>query len=82
MTEFKIIWSKIFRVSTHYYYFCTFIASRGLKQDGTFLVRENSSAPGDFVLSLLYKKQAIHYQIIQHGSANYSVDNGPTIQGN
>ena len=56
--------------------------NHGSKKDGTFLVRENSASPGDFVLSLLYRKQPIHYKILQHGSATYSIESGPHIQGN
>ncbi len=56
-------------------------ANLGEKKDGTFLVRENSASPGDFVLSLLYRKQASHYQIIQHGSVVYSIDSGRHIIG-
>lgn len=46
--------------------------------DGTFLVRESSSASGDFVLSVLYQNDVIHYQIRKHGEdAFYSI--GKTI---
>ncbi|EDW79672.1 uncharacterized protein Dwil_GK17895 [Drosophila willistoni] len=43
--------------------------------DGTFLVRESSTAAGDFVLSLLYQDEVCHYQIRRHGEdAFFSID--------
>ncbi|XP_034107520.1 tyrosine-protein kinase Shark [Drosophila albomicans] len=43
--------------------------------DGTFLVRESSTAAGDFVLSLLYQGEVCHYQIRRHGEdAFFSID--------
>ncbi|KAH8384584.1 hypothetical protein KR093_001801 [Drosophila rubida] len=48
--------------------------------DGTFLVRESSTATGDFVLSLLYQGEVCHYQIRRHGEdAFFSIeDKGQT----
>jgi tyrosine-protein kinase shark len=46
--------------------------------DGYFLVRDSSSAQGDFVLSLLSNNEVIHYQIFRHGQeedAFYSIGN-------
>ncbi|TDG50929.1 hypothetical protein AWZ03_002584 [Drosophila navojoa] len=44
-------------------------------EDGTFLVRESSTAAGDFVLSLLYQGEVCHYQIRRHGEdAFFSID--------
>jgi tyrosine-protein kinase shark len=44
--------------------------------DGYFIVRDSSSAQGDFVLSLLSNNEVIHYQIFRHGQeedAFYSI---------
>ncbi|EDV98232.1 tyrosine-protein kinase Shark [Drosophila grimshawi] len=44
-------------------------------EDGTFLVRESSTAAGDFVLSLLHQGEVCHYQIRRHGEdAFFSID--------
>ncbi|XP_017125057.1 tyrosine-protein kinase Shark [Drosophila elegans] len=45
-------------------------------EDGTFLVRESSTATGDFVLSLLCQDEVCHYQIRRHGGedAFFSID--------
>ncbi|XP_017049477.1 tyrosine-protein kinase Shark [Drosophila ficusphila] len=45
-------------------------------EDGTFLVRESSSAAGDFVLSLLCQEEVCHYQVRRHGGedAFFSID--------
>lgn len=51
-------------------------------EEGQFLVRESTSALGDYVLSLLEKKEVIHYQIRRHGEdAFFSIDNGPIVHG-
>ncbi|XP_015921309.1 tyrosine-protein kinase HTK16 isoform X2 [Parasteatoda tepidariorum] len=50
--------------------------------DGLFLVRESSSSPGDYVLSLVYNKEPVHYQIRRHGGdAFFSIDGGPIVHG-
>ncbi|XP_017087183.2 tyrosine-protein kinase Shark [Drosophila bipectinata] len=45
-------------------------------EDGTFLVRESSTAAGDFVLSLLCQEEVCHYQVRRHGGedAFFSID--------
>ncbi|XP_037713098.1 tyrosine-protein kinase Shark [Drosophila subpulchrella] len=45
-------------------------------EDGTFLVRESSTASGDFVLSLLCQQEVCHYQVRRHGGedAFFSID--------
>ncbi|KAH8405153.1 hypothetical protein KR222_005442 [Zaprionus bogoriensis] len=44
-------------------------------EDGTFLVRESSTAAGDFVLSLFHQGEVCHYQIRRHGEdAFFSID--------
>ncbi|XP_017010154.2 tyrosine-protein kinase Shark [Drosophila takahashii] len=45
-------------------------------EDGTFLVRESSTASGDFVLSLLCQEEVCHYQVRRHGGedAFFSID--------
>ncbi|CAL1272831.1 unnamed protein product [Larinioides sclopetarius] len=51
-------------------------------QEGLFLVRESSSSPGDYVLSLIHDNSPIHYQIRRHGEdAFFSIDDGPIIHG-
>lgn len=36
-------------------------------EDGYFLVRESNTAPGDYVLSVQFEGEVIHYQIRRHG---------------
>lgn len=44
--------------------------------NGTFLVRESSTSPGDYVLSVLYDNRVIHYQIRKHEEdAFFSIGN-------
>lgn len=46
-------------------------------------MRESSSSPGDYVLSLIHNKAPIHYQIRRHGEdAFFSIDDGPIVHGN
>ena len=48
--------------------------SPGSPPDGYFLVRDSTSAPGDFGLSVVVDGDVIHYQIRQHGQdAFYSI---------
>ena len=42
------------------------LAARGMV-DGLFLVRESSTADGDFVLSVVHEGSVIHYQIRRRG---------------
>ena len=51
------------------------------KQDGLFLVRESSTVPGSFVLSLWSDNTAYHYQIRHHGHCRFSIDEGPLFAG-
>ena len=51
------------------------------KQDGLFLVRESTNAPGSFVLSLWNDNTAFHYQIRHHGHSRFSIDEGPVFAG-
>ena len=51
------------------------------KQDGMFLVRESTSVPGSFVLSLWNDHAAFHYQIRNHGHCRFSIDEGPLFAG-
>lgn len=51
------------------------------KQDGLFLVRESTNAPGSFVLSLWSENTAFHYQIRHHGHSRFSIDEGPLFAG-
>ncbi|XP_049543163.1 tyrosine-protein kinase Shark isoform X2 [Anopheles darlingi] len=50
--------------------------------EGVFLVRESSSSDGDFVLSVLFKGEVIHYAIRHHGDdAFYSIQDNTPIHG-
>ncbi|XP_038070624.1 tyrosine-protein kinase HTK16-like [Patiria miniata] len=49
--------------------------------EGLFLVRESTSSPGDFVVSLIHDSQPQHFQIHCLGDFYYQVDNGPLFQG-
>ncbi|XP_011505874.1 PREDICTED: tyrosine-protein kinase shark [Ceratosolen solmsi marchali] len=52
------------------------------KEYGTFLVRESGSSLGDYVLSVLYDDEVVHYQIRKHGEdAFFSIDDETTIHG-
>lgn len=51
------------------------------KHDGLFLVRESTSSPGSFVLSVWKDHQASHYQILHHGHSRFSIDEGPVFAG-
>ncbi|XP_023237515.1 tyrosine-protein kinase shark-like [Centruroides sculpturatus] len=51
-------------------------------EEGQFLVRESTTSPGDYVLSLIHDGQPIHYQIRRHGEdAFFNIDEGPIIHG-
>lgn len=61
---------------------CFFFIEDG-KSEGLFLVRESTSSPGDYVLSIYHNCAPIHYQIRQHGDdAFFSIDDGPIVHGN
>lgn len=50
--------------------------------DGVFMVRESSSSDGDFVLSVLFQDEVVHYQIRRHGDdAFFSIDDHTPIHG-
>ena len=55
--------------------------ARNHHRDGCFLVRDCSSAPGDFVISILAHNQILHYQVHCNGDNRFSVDDGPVFQG-
>lgn len=57
------------------------LQSQARNQDGFFLVRDCSSAPGDYVISVLAHKQVLHFQIQCIGDNKFSIDNGPIFQG-
>ncbi|XP_063220076.1 tyrosine-protein kinase Shark-like [Bacillus rossius redtenbacheri] len=50
--------------------------------NGSFLVRESNTAAGDYVLSVLYEGEIIHYQIRRHGEdAFFSIDEQTITHG-
>uniref|UniRef100_A0A182J4E7 Tyrosine-protein kinase n=1 Tax=Anopheles atroparvus TaxID=41427 RepID=A0A182J4E7_ANOAO len=50
--------------------------------DGVFLVRESSSSEGDYVLSVLFKGEVVHYAIRRHGDdAFFSIHDHTPIHG-
>lgn len=49
--------------------------------EGYFLVRESLRVPGNYVLTMLGGSTVHHFQILGHGDAWFSVDNGPLFQG-
>uniref|UniRef100_A0A1B6K422 SH2 domain-containing protein n=2 Tax=Homalodisca liturata TaxID=320908 RepID=A0A1B6K422_9HEMI len=52
------------------------------RQNGLFLVRESSTAAGNYVLSVLYKGEVVHYQIVRHGEdAFFSIDETTITHG-
>ncbi|KAL9874287.1 SH2 ankyrin repeat kinase isoform 1-T1 [Glossina fuscipes fuscipes] len=51
------------------------LIKNGENLDGTFLIRESSTATGDFVLTLLFQGEVCHYQIRRHGEdAFFSIE--------
>ena len=50
-------------------------------RDGFFLIRDCGNAPGDYVLSMCYMNQVLHFQIHCLGDVKFSIDNGPIFQG-
>ena len=57
------------------------LQSQARKRDGVFLVRDCSSAPGDYVVSIHANSQIMHFQIQCMGDNKFSIDNGPIFQG-
>ena len=53
----------------------------GGAKDGTFIVRESISSVGHYVLCLKSRSTDHHFQIVNHGDAWFSIDNGPVFQG-
>uniref|UniRef100_A0A182WE56 Tyrosine-protein kinase n=1 Tax=Anopheles minimus TaxID=112268 RepID=A0A182WE56_9DIPT len=50
--------------------------------DGVFLVRESSTSEGDYVLSVLFKDEVVHYAIRRHGDdAFFSIHDHTPIHG-
>ncbi|XP_071949794.1 tyrosine-protein kinase HTK16-like [Antedon mediterranea] len=49
--------------------------------DGLFLVRESTSVPGDYVLSLVKSGQPQHFQIHCCGDFFYQIESGPPFAG-
>ncbi|KAL0268767.1 UNVERIFIED_CONTAM: hypothetical protein PYX00_010583 [Menopon gallinae] len=55
---------------------------RELNCEGGFLVRESSTSPGEYVLTLLHNDEIVHYQILRHGEdAFFSIDNEHIVHG-
>lgn len=56
-------------------YILLFIVEDG-GEEGLFLVRDSNTSAGDFVLSVLFENQVVHYQIRRHGEdAFFSIGN-------
>ncbi|XP_064455159.1 tyrosine-protein kinase HTK16-like isoform X2 [Ornithodoros turicata] len=54
----------------------------GRGETGSFLVRESTSSPGDFALSVVHEREVLHFQVRQHIlEPCYSVDDGPVLCG-
>lgn len=51
------------------------------RQEGQFLVRSKAGPGDNFVLSLWYGNQALHFQIQCRGGIHYSIDDGPIFEG-
>lgn len=50
-------------------------------RDGFFLIRDCRNAPEDYVLSMVFRSQILHFQINCLGDNKFSIDNGPIFQG-
>lgn len=57
------------------------LQSQGRGRDGFFLVRDCSSAPGDYVISVIANSQIMHFQIHCVSDNKFSIDDGPIFQG-
>ncbi|XP_065056009.1 tyrosine-protein kinase HTK16-like [Rhopilema esculentum] len=55
--------------------------ARSNYRDGCFLVRDCSSAPGDYVISILAHNQVLHFQVHCTGDNRFSIDDGPIFHG-
>lgn len=53
----------------------------GTGQDGFYLLRDCSSAPGDYVLSLWNRNQVMHFQVHCLGDNKFAIDDGPVFYG-
>lgn len=53
----------------------------GNGQDGYYLLRDCSSAPGDYVLSLWTRNQVMHFQAHCLGDNKFAIDDGPVFHG-
>ena len=54
---------------------------RGGRRDGYFLIRDCSSAVGDYVLSLYRRNQVMHFQVHCLGDNKFAIDDGPVFHG-
>ena len=53
----------------------------GIESDGTFLVRSSTACLEEFVLSFIYKKTIIHFQIKYHSHiGGYSLINNSNLE--
>ena len=57
------------------------LLKRGGGRDGFYLIRDCSSAPGDYVLSLWNRNQVLHFQVHCLGDNKFAIDDGPIFQG-
>lgn len=57
------------------------LMGHGNGQDGFYLLRDCSSAPGDYVLSLCNRKQILHFQVHCLGDNKFAIDDGPIFHG-
>lgn len=57
------------------------LSRNGTGRDGCYLIRDCSSAPGDYVLSLWNKNQVMHFQVHCLGDNKFSIDDGPIFNG-
>lgn len=53
----------------------------GHGQDGYFLIRDSSRSPGDYVLSLWFQSQVMHFQVHCLGDNKFAIDDGPIFHG-
>ncbi len=55
--------------------------SQSRNRVGCFLVRDCSSAPSDFVISIWANNQVLHYQVHCNGDNRFYIDDGPIFHG-
>ena len=57
------------------------LLQQGNGRDGYYLIRDCSRSPGDYVLSIWFRNQVMHFQVHCLGDNRFTIDDGPVFQG-